>query len=66
MCYLLQFVRIDVVGGKNKRFTEEWYNGTDYAELLRIQSAKMYSFHTVFSKNVDGKKVITVMENNGN
>lgn len=66
MCYLLQFVRIDVVNGKNKRYTEQWYDGTDYAELLRIQSAKMYNFHTVSSKTVDGKKVITVTENNAN
>lgn len=66
MFYRLQFVRIDVVNGKNKRFTEVWYNGTDYAELLRVQSAKMYSFHTVSTKTVDGKKVITVIENNAN
>lgn len=66
MCYTLQFVRIDVVKGKNKRFTEIWYDGADYAELLRIQSAKMYSFHTVSSKKVDGNMVITVVENNGN
>lgn len=66
MCYLLQFVRIDVVNGKNKRFTEIWYKGADYAELLRIQSAKMYSFHTVSSKTVDGTKIITVTENNAN
>ena len=66
MCYTLQFVRIDVVNGKNKRYIEQWYDGDNYAELLRIQSARMYSFHTVSSKKVDGKMVITVVENNGN
>ena len=63
--YTLLFVLKYRCNGKVKTVKTTLYDGNDYSVLLTIQDRNVNTvLHSVSSKRIDGKLIVTITENN--